>query len=313
MTESHATGEAASRPPTAPTLALDPDTLAAFDANRGLLFGVAYRLLGQVADAEDVVQEAWLRWTGAPRSEVQDPRAFLVRTTTRLALDRLRRAKVRRETYVGPWLPEPLLTGPDVADRVELAETISLALLIVLETLTPLERAVFVLHEAFGFSFPEIAEAVGRNEAAVRQVAHRARAHVEARRPRFGSDDAIRQRVTEQFLSACGSGDLQDLLDVLAPDVVLLSDSGGRVQAARQPIVGADRVARFLQGIWPRLPAGTRVRLADLNGRPGLLGTAGEQPVGAVLFDVADGRVKEIYFVVNPDKLSGLAAGSTTG
>lgn len=277
-----------------------------FDAHRGLLFGVAYRLLGQVADAEDVVQEAWLRWTRAPSDEVQNPRAYLVRVTTRLALDRLRRLKARREEYIGPWLPEPLLTGPDAAEEVELADSVSLALLVVLETLSPLERAVFVLHEAFRFSFAEVAEAVGRSEAAVRQLAHRARGHVEARRPRFEADPDTRQRVTEQFLAACGNGDMQALLAVLAPNVVLLSDSGGQARAPRQPVLGGDRVARFFLAIWPELPPETRAHLTQLNGSPGVFGTVGGQPLGALVFEIANGRIQTIYVVVNPDKLHGL-------
>ena len=231
-----------------------PPPTQVFAEHRDFLVGVAYRILGRMADAEDVVQEAWLRWQRANSAEVQDPRAFLVRVTTRLAIDRLRRIKARREEYVGPWLPEPVLSSQllpsgDPSEEVELAESVSLALLVVLETLSPLERAVFVLHEVFGLSHPEVAEAVGRSEAAVRQVASRARAHVQARRPRYQSDPSTRREVTERFLAACATGNVDTLMAVLAPDVTLVADSGGRARAPRVPLHGATAVARFLAAI----------------------------------------------------------------
>src|SRR3954447_13695035 len=217
-----------------------------FVTHRSLLFTVAYEMLGSAADAEDVVQETWLRWADVDRSEVRDPRAYLVRIVTRQALNRLRTLAPRREDYVGEWLPEPLLTTPDVAEDVELAESVSMAMLTVLETLTPTERAVFVLHEVFDLPYHEIAAAVDKTAAAVRQVAHRAREHVAARRPRVRVEPSEQRVVVERFLAALSTGDVQGLMEVLAPDVVVLADGGGLVAAARHPVVGAERVASFL-------------------------------------------------------------------
>jgi RNA polymerase sigma factor (sigma-70 family) len=227
----------------------ESDATRVFDEHRELLMGVAYRVLGRVSDAEDVVQEAWLRWAKVDPAEVADPRSFLVRVTTRLAIDRLRRVKARRESYVGPWLPEPLITDRDVAEDVALAESVSMAMLVVLETLSPLERAVFVLREAFGMPYAEIAEILGRSDVAVRQLARRARDHVRERAHRFETDQATRQRVTERFLTASTSGDLNALMEVLAPGVALVGDGGGRALAPPRPIRGAERVARFLVAI----------------------------------------------------------------
>ena len=218
----------------------------AFARHRSLLFTVAYEMLGSVADAEDVVQETWLRWADVDHTVVRDPRAYLVRIVTRQALNRLRTLARRREEYVGEWLPEPLLTSPDVAADVELAESVSIAMLTVLETLGPAERAVFVLHEVFETPYDEIADAVGKSPDAVRQIAHRARDHVAARRPRVSVSTTEQQEVVDRFLGATRHGDLQGLLDVLAPDVVLVADGGGFVAAARHPIEGAERVAGFL-------------------------------------------------------------------
>ena len=220
-------------------------------AHRNLLFTVAYEMLGSAADAEDVVQEVWLRWVDVEVEQVRDPRAYLVRMTTRLALNRLRTLARRREDYVGSWLPEPVLTAPDVAQDVELADSVSTAMLLVLETLPPTERAVFVLREVFDVPYAEIAEAVGKSEPAVRQVASRARAHVAERRPRSSVSAAERDAVIERFRAATETGDLQGLMDVLAPDVVLMTDGGGKVQAALNPIRGRDKVLRFLAGVTP--------------------------------------------------------------
>jgi RNA polymerase sigma-70 factor (ECF subfamily) len=225
------------------------DAAGVFDEHRGLLVSVAYRVLGSVSDAEDAVQDAWLRWSGVDHSKIANTRAFLVRVTTRLAIDRLRRAKARRESYVGPWLPEPVLTAPDVAEDVALAESISMAMLVVLETLSPLERAVFVLREAFSMPYTEIAEILGRKEEAVRQLARRAREHVQERRSRFEADQTAQRRVTERFLEATSSGDLETLMRVLAPGVALMADGGGRALAPRRPVRGAEKVARFLLSV----------------------------------------------------------------
>jgi RNA polymerase sigma-70 factor (ECF subfamily) len=296
------------------------ERLQAFDQHRRLLFTVAYQMLGSVADAEDAVQDAWLRWSSADRSQVADPKAYLVQITSRLALDRLRSARTRRETYVGPWLPEPLLTdsadaAPDPAEAAEIGEQVSLALLVVLETLSPVERAVFVLREVFGMPVAEVAAALDRSEAAVRQVAHRAREHVEARRPRFDADRRMQREVTEQFLAAVAGGDLDALVAVLSPGVVLVSDGGGQASAALRPITGPDKVARFLTGIavkgqrdFPDL----RIEIADVNGRPALVGWIGDEPFGVVSLVVSEGRVDQVLVMVNPEKLAGLTAPPAT-
>jgi RNA polymerase sigma-70 factor (TIGR02957 family) len=282
-----------------------------FEQHRNLLFGVAYRMLGSVADAEDVVQDAWLRWSAVSpttRSSVEHPRAYLIRIVTNTALNRLRSAQVRRESYVGPWLPEPLLVAPDVAEDVQNTESVSMAMLVVLETLTPLERAVFVLREVFGYSYGEVASWLGRSEASVRQLAHRAREHVQARRPRFAPDRHEQRRVTERFLAACVGGDLGELMSLLAPGVRLTSDSGGKAKAPRRIIVGADKVARFLLAIAGGA-AGLRIEIADVNGGTGIVGFEGATPIVVLTFDVADGQVQGLYLVNNPDKLNALAGG----
>ncbi len=217
-----------------------------FEVRRSLLFTVAYEMLGSAADAEDVVQESWLQWAGADHAQVRDPRAFLIRIVTRQSLNRMRTLARRRESYVGEWLPEPLLTAPDVAEDVEFAESVSIAMLTVLETLSPVERAVFVLREVFAVPYDEIAEALDKTPAAVRQIAHRARGHVEARRPRIRVTRAEQQEVVERFLAAIRTGDVDGLLSVLAPDVVAVGDGGGLAPAARLPIKGAQRVAKSL-------------------------------------------------------------------
>ena len=275
-----------------------------FVQHRNLLFTVAYELLGSAADAEDVLQETWLRWGEVDRAEVRDDRAYLVRITTRLALNRMRTNARRRESYVGPWLPEPLLTAPDVADDVELADSVSLAMLTVLETLGPTERAVFVLREVFAFGYDEIAAAVDKTPAAVRQIAHRARTHVEERRPRNRTTQEQVHRVLEQFMRATTTGDVQALLDVLSPDVVLVSDGGGVKRAALRPILGADKVARFLTGQRTDVPVA--IEIAYVNGAPGLhllVDGVVETVVSAVL---EDGLIAGLYAVRNPAKLARL-------
>jgi RNA polymerase sigma-70 factor (ECF subfamily) len=276
-----------------------------FVTHRSLLFTVAYEMLGSAADAEDVVQETWLRWAGVDRAAVREPRAYLVQIVTRQALNRLRTLARRREEYVGEWLPEPLLTSPDVAEDVEFAESVSIAMLTVLETLAPAERAVFVLREVFDLPYPEIAAAVDKTPAAVRQIAHRAREHVAARRPRIQVDRAEQQRVIERFLTALETGDLQVLLDVLAPDVVLVADGGGQVTAVRRPVVGGVRVATLLSRFKEVAP-GAVVGTAWLNGAPAVrIDLAGELDT-AVSVVIADGRITHIYAMRNPDKLARL-------
>ncbi len=277
-----------------------------FVAHRGLLFTVAYEMLGSAADAEDVVQETWLRWDALGddgRGEVRDERAFLVRMVTRKALDRLRANARRREEYVGEWLPEPLLTAPDVAEDVELAESVSIAMLTVLETLTPTERAVFVLREVFDLPYDEIAEAVGKSAAAVRQIGHRAREHVAARRPRMEVSRTEQQQVVDRFLAAVTQGDLQGLLDVLAPDVVLVADGGGVVQALVNPVAGAKKVANLLRP-FARFAPGAQIVPTLLNGAVGarIVGTDDGFDT-AISFLIEDGRISRIYAVRNPAKL----------
>ncbi|MEI7058568.1 RNA polymerase sigma-70 factor [Nocardioides sp. CCNWLW239] len=282
------------------------DATEAFVAHRNLLFTVAYEMLGSAADAEDVLQETWLRWADVPLEEVRDHRAYLVRITTRLALNRIRTLSRRKETYVGPWLPEPLLTAPDVAEDAELADSLSTAVLLVLETLTPTERAVFVLREVFALGYDEIAAAVDKSPAAVRQIAHRARDHVAERRPREAVSATEARRALERFRDAATGGDLQSLLDVLAPDVVLYSDGGGVVQAARNPIHGAEKVLRFFAGLATKYGI-PRFELTSVNSAPGMLIYFGEEVDGVVTLHVEDGMVTGLYYVRNPSKLSGVA------
>ncbi|HEU5083395.1 MAG TPA: RNA polymerase sigma-70 factor [Acidimicrobiales bacterium] len=276
----------------------------AFARHRPLLFTVAYEMLGSASDAEDVVQETWLRWSGVDHATVREPRAYLVRIATRQALNRLRTVARRREDYVGEWLPEPLLTTPDVAADVELAESVSIAMLTVLETLGPAERAVFVLREVFDTPYEEIAEALGKTPAAVRQIAHRAREHVAARRPRVAVSTTEQQAVVDRFLAAVRNGDLQGLLDVLAPDVVVVADGGGLVAAARRPIVGAERVARFLVGAAGIQDFATTA--IWLNGAPGARIDIGGELDTVVSVTVEDGRITNVYAIRNPHKLSAL-------
>jgi RNA polymerase sigma-70 factor (ECF subfamily) len=280
-----------------------------FQRPRALLFTVAYDVLGSAAEAEDVVQDAWLRWSAAERDDVRDPKAYLVRVTSNLALNRLSSARVRREAYVGPWLPEPVLTAPDVADEVEVAEAVSMALLVVLETLSPLERAVFVLREVFGLSHREVGEAVGRSEATVRQLAHRAREHVDARRPRFVADRRTQQAVTERFLAAVVGGDIEALMRTMAPEVTLLTDGGGITKAARRPIRGPRKVAGFLAAVAADGLAVPDLAfdVVDVNGAPAAcIRTGGRIFVVAQVRLDAAGLVDTVHVVLNPEKLTGL-------
>ncbi|WP_253880375.1 RNA polymerase sigma-70 factor [Actinomadura rupiterrae] len=274
-----------------------------FVEHRNLLFTVAYEMLGSAADAEDVLQETWLRWTGVDLEDVRDHRAYLVRVTTRQALSRLRTLGRRRESYVGPWLPEPLLTTPDVAEDVELADSVSMAMLLVLETLGPTERAVFVLREVFDLGYDEIAEAVEKTPATVRQIAHRARAHVAARRPREVVSPAETKDAVDAFQRAVETGDLQNLLDILAPDVVLLTDGGGVVQAALEPFVGAELVA----GLLLKVPVLTAAEPVQVNGHPAMILRRDGEIDTVVAVRIDDGLISGLYVVRNPEKLSAIA------
>ncbi|MFI9583300.1 RNA polymerase sigma-70 factor [Streptomyces sp. NPDC052236] len=282
-----------------------------FEEHRPVLTGVAYRMLGRVADAEDVVQDAWLRWSAAERADVLDPRGYLVRITTRLAIDRLRQLQSRREAYVGPWLPEPIATdfgstAPDAAERAVLAESVSFALLVVLESLSPLERAVFVLREAFGFPYAEIATTLDRSEAAVRQLAGRARRHVDERKPRYDVDPAECRDLTERFLAAASGGDLEELLSLLSPDVQLVGDSGGKAKAPMHVIKGADKVGRFLHAVTQETIPELGIRFVELNGAPALLFLSAGKLDSVFQMEVRDGRIQRINIVRNPDKLTAL-------
>lgn len=283
------------------------DRTTVFEQHRGRMFGIAYRMLGSITDAEDVLQDAWLKWSQAA-GHVSQPGAYLARTVTNLSLNRLTSAAARREEYVGPWLPEPLVgTAPDVADEVELSESVSLAMLVVLESLSPLERAVFILRDVFGYSFRELAEILGRSEPAVRQLAHRAKSDVAARRPRFDATQEERRRVTEEFLAACLSGDVDRLLALLAPDVAVWTDGGGKVSfAAQRPVRGAKGAAWGAMEIFRRLPD-VAASMAVVNGRPGFVVTSSGAVNSVACLEVTAGRIAEIRVIRNPDKLRHLA------
>ncbi|MFG2534275.1 RNA polymerase sigma-70 factor [Streptomyces sp. NPDC048511] len=288
----------------------------AFDRYRNLLFSVAYRILGTAADAEDTVQDAWIKWSAADRTQVADPKAYLARIVSNLAMDRLRSTRHKREVYVGPWLPEPILTSADTADTVMDAESVSMAMLVVLETLSPLERAVFVLKEVFDFSHAEIAEAVERSEAAVRQAAHRAREHVRARRPRFAADRSQQRDATERFFTAATGGDMNSLLELLSPDVTLWTDGGGKVRQALRPVVGASTVAAWFAAIGTVTyqgvePADMKAELVEINGGPGLVFSGAGRVIATVTFDFdEEGRIATIHNVANPDKLGAVGTGA---
>ncbi|MER6951032.1 RNA polymerase sigma-70 factor [Nonomuraea sp. NPDC000554] len=279
-----------------------------FLAHRNLLFTVTYEMLGSAADAEDVLQETWLRWMKVDVGQVRDQRAYLVRIATRRSLDRLRAMKRRKEAYVGPWLPEPLLTAPDVAEDVELAESVSMALMLVLETLSPTERAVFVLREAFDVGYDEIAAAVGKTPATVRQIAHRARRHVDARRPREVVSPSQARAAVESFQRALETRDLQGLLDVLAPEVVLVSDGGGVKQAAPRPIIGADKVARMIVSGLGKAQVALTSEPTVVNGNPALVLRVDGEIDGVIAARVEDARITGLYYVRNPQKLTRIAS-----
>jgi RNA polymerase sigma-70 factor (ECF subfamily) len=287
--------------------AADPAT-ETFVAHRNLLFTVAYEMLGSAADAEDVLQETWLRWADVDLDTVRDQRAYLVRITTRQSLNQLRTMQRRKEVYVGPWLPEPLRTAPDVAEDVAFAESVSLALLHVLETLSPIERAVFVLREAFDVSYDEIAAAVDKSPAAVRQIAHRARQHVDARRPRAVVSPSETRAALASFQRAVETGDLQGLLDVLAPEVVLIADGGGVKQAALRPVIGAEKVVRMMLGGLSKLTGTFTAAPTMVNGNPALILRLDGELDGVIAIRVEDARITGLYYVRNPAKLSRVEA-----
>jgi RNA polymerase sigma-70 factor (ECF subfamily) len=286
-----------------------------FADHRKLLFAIAYRILGTATDAEDVVQDAWFKWSASGRGGVADPKAYLARIVSNLSMERLRSTRRQRESYVGPWLPEPILTTADTADDVATAESVSIAMLVVLETLSPLERAVFVLHEVFAFGYAEIANAVERSEAAVRQAAHRARGHVQGRRPRFERDRAKKVEATQRFFAAAAGGDINALMELLAPDVTLWTDGGGKVRQALRPIEGVEKVAAWLAGVAKRPYEGVEIsdmtaEVVDINGGPGIVFIGAGRVIATLTVDLGtDGRIATIHNVANPEKLGAIADG----
>ena len=287
---------------------------ATFEDQRRRLMGVSYRILGSIADAEDVVQDAWLRWSATDAATVINPEAFLTTVVTRLSLDRLRTLKARREVYAGPWLPEPVTAQTDPQAAAELADSLSLALLVVLETLSPLERAAFVLREVFAEPYAEVARILGRDEAAVRQLVHRARQHVDAGGARYRADQATHDEVVERFMTACQNADLDALLGVLAPDVVLVGDGGGVAKAPVRPIVGVDKVGRFMIGITAKGAAAAKdaaaasIGLEVFNGQLGVVARIGGHAVAALAFRITDQQIQTVHLMANPEKLAALDA-----
>lgn len=282
----------------------EPET---FLSLRPMLFGVAYRMLGSATDAEDVLQDAYLRWQGQTEGEVASPRSFLTTVVVRLGIDHLRSARVRRAAYVGPWLPEPLATDDDDPALVaELADTLSLAFLVLLEELSPLERAAFILREVFAYTYAEMAPMLGRSEGACRQLASRARRQIAERRRRFDADRRQGEQLADRFVTACAGGDVQALLGLLADDVVVWTDGGSTAKAAPRPVVGASRAARFLINTAKRLSPGSAVRYASINGQPGIIIEEAGAPITAAVLDVIDGVVSGVRVVANPDKLEAL-------
>ncbi len=276
-----------------------------FERHRSLLFSIAYRMLGSVTDAEDIVQEAYLRWQEAPETEVRSPKSYLSAVVTRLSIDRLRSAQAQREEYVGPWLPEPLVSerDEDAGGTTELDEPLSMAFMVLLESLNPVERAVFLLREVFDHDYEEISRIVGKSEDNCRQIAHRARQSAAARRPRFERSPEQEERLTERFVEACVSGNMEGLLGLLSEDDTLWSDGGGKVAAAPYPIHGPERVARFLLGVLRMVSPGFSARPTRINGGPGVIGYVDGHPTSVVALDIADGRLRGVRIVVNPEKL----------
>ena len=284
--------------------------VAVFTSTRPLLFSIAYRMLGSVADAEDLVQDAWLRWQDANEDEVRSPRAYLTTIVTRLAINQLRSARVQRETYVGTWLPEPLVTEhvPDVSEHVELAESLSMAFLLLLERLSPTERAVLLLHDVFDFDYSEISRIVDKSEANCRQLLTRAKKHIGSSQARFDVDPAQAERLMQRFTEAASVGNVESLVGMLAEDITLWADGGGKARgAAVKPIHGSAKVARFIVGVIDRfVPEERTMQRAEINGQPGFIVYVGGQPLAALILDIVDDRIRSIYAIGNPDKLQSL-------
>ncbi|MBA3945210.1 MAG: RNA polymerase sigma-70 factor [Herpetosiphonaceae bacterium] len=279
-----------------------------FNQYRGLLFAIAYRMMGSGTDAEDIVQEAFVRWLQASSEEVQSPKAYLSAVVMRLCIDQVRSARAQRELYVGPWLPEPIPTGQhqELVDNVVLTESLSFAFLIMLQRLKPLERAVFLLREVFDYDYTEIAEIVGKSEANCRQVLHRAHQQVGEQPPRFAVSHEQQERITYQFIQASTSGDMQGLLKLLTDDIVFTADGGGKVQAARNSLYGADKATRGMLGGMSKLPSGIQGRIEEINGQPAIIGYVDGHVYGVVLLEIVAEQVRRIYMILNPDKLGRL-------
>ena len=298
---------------------VDADVDAVVAEHRDRLVGLAYRMLGRMTEAEDAVQETFLRFAAADRATIDTPGGWLTTVCSRLCVDRLRSASRQREAYVGPWLPEPIATEDlDLTDGAAMGETLTLAFLVVLESLSPLERVAFLLHDVFGYDHDEVARMLDRSPAATRQLVSRARRSVADRRPRFEADAGRRWEIARAFLNAADGGRIDDLVGLLAPDVTLVSDGGGVVSAARRPVVGADRVARFVAGVWRQAAAGRQVHLQEVNGMPSVVATVDGRLETVFVFNVADGRISAVRAVRNPAKLAGLrprrrADGAGTG
>jgi RNA polymerase sigma-70 factor (ECF subfamily) len=277
-----------------------------FEENRPRLFGVAYRMLGSVADAEDVVQEAFLRWSTAAPEDVREPAAWLTTVVTRLCIDQLKSARARRERYVGPWLPEPLVAGaavPDGSEAAELSDTLSMAFLMVLESLTPTERAAFLLREVFAYRYGEIAELLRVSEANARQLVHRAKQRVAERRQRFEADEEKQRELLAKFLFASLTGEVEPIVELLAEDAVLYTDGGGEVKAARRPIAGPSKIARFVTAIARTIPEDNVTRVVEVNGAPGVVMESAGKAWCVITADAAEGKLQSIYIVMNPRKL----------
>jgi RNA polymerase sigma-70 factor (ECF subfamily) len=287
-------------------IAPSPDALAAFEQERPELSRLAYRMLGSRTDADDILQEAWLRWTRGDRTGVDTPRAFLTTIVTRLCIDRRREIDARKETYIGPWLPEPYVSSASHAE--ERAETISMAFLYVLERLSPLERAAYLLRRVFDYDYADISRMLEKSPESCRQLVSRAERHVAEGKPRFEAEGAEASRIGDEFLAACATGDLSRLMTLMSPDVVMVSDGGGKATAALRPIHGADRVARFFVGITKKIPPDGRAEPILVNGHPGLAAWIGEKLVAVYSFDILDGRIEGVYVLRNPDKLAGSLA-----
>jgi RNA polymerase sigma-70 factor (ECF subfamily) len=293
-----------------PETVTNKNDLETFDTYRSLLFAIAYRMVGSVMDAEDIVQDAYLRWQRREETDVQSPRAYLSAIVTRLSIDHLRAAHTQRETYTGTWLPEPLVTEreTDMEDTAVLHESLSMAFLVLLESLTPDERAIFLLHDVFAYDFHEIAGIVGKSEANCRQIARRARQEIQARRPRFDPSPEHQQELTEQFITASTNGDLSGLVALLAHDATFWADGGGKARAPYRPIEGAERVATFILGILRNVPDTIVVRSATVNGQPGFLFLLDGAVYAVLAFDIVDGRIQAIRAGANPDKLRAVDA-----